>query len=277
MQAVVHLFSGLYDLPNDHDLRYRHVIQSLMKLIGAKVGVAGIVSDFLLDRQFKLVAAVTIGWESEGERRAFQAYYQNAPKHPMQSLAGRFDKEIILTRSRRQIVDDRRWYTSPHVMEFSRLAGIDHGLYSNFRLPRPGWIGALGLHRAWGDNRPFTQRERTIVQLIHAELGQLHQTHPAFLRPVATQGAMTERMRNVLECLLEGNSEKEVAARLQISRHTVHTYVVLLYRHLEVHTRGELLSRCLSHAPKPPPAAPLRGAQKKSRGLESPAPAFASL
>ena len=41
---------------------------------------------------------------------------------------------------------------------------------------------------------------------------------------------------------MNGDSEKQVAARLGLSRHTVHIYVKHLYKHFGVNSRGELLS-----------------------------------
>jgi DNA-binding CsgD family transcriptional regulator len=61
--------------------------------------------------------------------------------------------------------------------------------------------------------------------------------------------ALPKRLRAVLDCLLEGDSEKEVAGRLTLSRHTVHQYVKMLYRELEVSSRAELMARCLNPTP----------------------------
>ena len=55
--------------------------------------------------------------------------------------------------------------------------------------------------------------------------------------------ALSPRMRQTLERLLAGDSEKEIAARLGVSRHTVHVYVKTLYRKFDVCSRGELLAR----------------------------------
>ena len=53
------------------------------------------------------------------------------------------------------------------------------------------------------------------------------------------------RTRQVLDQLLQGKSEKEVAKSLGLSVHTVHVHVKTLYKRLGVSSRGELLSRCL--------------------------------
>ena len=60
------------------------------------------------------------------------------------------------------------------------------------------------------------------------------------------------RVRRVLQCLLEGLSEKEAARALQLTPHTVHSYVKILYRQLGVRSRAQLLARCLGRAPLTP-------------------------
>lgn len=51
------------------------------------------------------------------------------------------------------------------------------------------------------------------------------------------------RLLRVLDRLLEGDSEKEIAVRLQLSPHTIHEYAKQLYRRLEVRIRAELMAR----------------------------------
>ena len=51
------------------------------------------------------------------------------------------------------------------------------------------------------------------------------------------------RLRQTLGRLLAGDSEKQIALHLGVSPHTVHVYVKRLYRHYDVCSRGELLSR----------------------------------
>jgi len=54
---------------------------------------------------------------------------------------------------------------------------------------------------------------------------------------------MAPRLRQTLELLLAGDSEKQIARKLAISPHTVHAYVKSLYRKFNVSSRGELLAR----------------------------------
>ena len=50
------------------------------------------------------------------------------------------------------------------------------------------------------------------------------------------------RLREILGLLLAGDGEKQIAAKLKLSRHTVHQYVKAIYKHFEVSSRGELLA-----------------------------------
>jgi DNA-binding CsgD family transcriptional regulator len=63
--------------------------------------------------------------------------------------------------------------------------------------------------------------------------------------PDATPLRLPRHLRSTLSCLLEGASEKEAAAHLGLSRHTVHGYISALYRHFRVKSRAELLVLCL--------------------------------
>jgi len=61
--------------------------------------------------------------------------------------------------------------------------------------------------------------------------------------PEATRLAMSRRLWQTLDHLLDGCSEKEVALSLDISCHTVHSYVKRLYSLFGVETRAELMAR----------------------------------
>lgn len=58
---------------------------------------------------------------------------------------------------------------------------------------------------------------------------------------------LSAAQREVLDLLLEGLSEKQIAVQLDNSHHTVHNHVREIYRLLQVHSRPELLARFLPH------------------------------
>ena len=62
-------------------------------------------------------------------------------------------------------------------------------------------------------------------------------------RPIDPGEPLSPRQRQTLELLLAGNAEKQIAGRLNISRHTVHVYVKSLYKRFDVNSRSELLAK----------------------------------
>jgi len=73
----------------------------------------------------------------------------------------------------------------------------------------------------------------------------LAQVAPKKLSSDLTKG-LSPRMRDTLQLLLSGDSEKEVAGKLGLSQHTVHIHVKNLYKRLGVCSRGELMAKCLA-------------------------------
>lgn len=61
--------------------------------------------------------------------------------------------------------------------------------------------------------------------------------------PSREEYLLSERERQVLEGLVQGQTEKQVAAALSLSPATVRTYVVRLYEKLRVANKAELLAR----------------------------------
>ena len=59
---------------------------------------------------------------------------------------------------------------------------------------------------------------------------------------------LSPRLQQTLDRLLLGDSEKQIAITLQLSKNTVHVYVKSLYKQFGVNSRGELLARFI-HGP----------------------------
>jgi DNA-binding CsgD family transcriptional regulator len=144
------------------------------------------------------------------------------------------------TITRPQILCDRDWYASEHVQERRRRADLDAFILSQYHVPGCGWH-TFGIHRAWRD-KPFREHERWFVELLHGELAELWTRHGVTGGP-RIRAQLSPQLRRVFERLCQGLSEKEVAAAMSLSQHTVHDYVKELYRRLGVRGRGELLER----------------------------------
>ncbi|WP_168219080.1 response regulator transcription factor [Limnoglobus roseus] len=79
--------------------------------------------------------------------------------------------------------------------------------------------------------------------MLHEEIAALFDTRLHLSDDPIWQG-LTPRLRDVLMALRSGDSEKQIALRLGLSRHTVHEYVGALYRRFGVSSRPELMKVC---------------------------------
>lgn len=59
----------------------------------------------------------------------------------------------------------------------------------------------------------------------------------------STRQLLSAAQCRVFDLLVEGLAEKQIARKLDLSRHTVHNHVRDIYRTLSVHSRAELLAR----------------------------------
>lgn len=224
--------------------RFQHLVESLGRALGhihtgvwyrrVPTDVSEVPGPMLFFRQSGL---------SESQRADFHALFISNPDartDPLLAAARRsFTSGRPFTYQRQEFVADRDWYVSPYVDGFRRPVGFDHTLTAAVRT-NGDLVFGVGCWQEWGA-RDFDGRER---QFLHAVLGRLgwlaHQ-----LRDVATTPTLSPRERDVMERLLRGLSEKQIAAELGIGPRTVHEYVTSLYRKCGVHSVRELLAQSI--------------------------------
>jgi len=97
------------------------------------------------------------------------------------------------------------------------------------------------LTRRRGDAR-FPARSARVLELFVRELAAIP---PTRLAPMsgASLFDLPPRQRDVLTAMAQGDNEKQIAARLGITRNTVHEHVRRLFERYGVASRGELLVR----------------------------------
>ncbi len=132
---------------------------------------------------------------------------------------------------------------------YLKPGGVDDRIISFSELPAAPWrspraINGITLHRAVGEPA-FEPRDVGMVHLFHYELAPLLGTALALLEK-PDQRPLPRRMQQVLDGLLTGETEKQLAERLGRSPHTVHTHVKRLYRRFGVASRAELLMQFVS-------------------------------
>lgn len=90
---------------------------------------------------------------------------------------------------------------------------------------------------------PFADSDLRLLAILGEERRWLL---PPLAAPRAGVESLSPRRREVLDLLLGGLDEREIARRLELSPHTIHECVVYLYRRFGVRSRGELLARFIS-------------------------------
>jgi DNA-binding CsgD family transcriptional regulator len=219
------------------------MFEGLAMLFGAVQAAGGEVIWDRPGRSMQPVAAYSVSAD-QGADDAFRAYNRSVAwaGDPIHQAINKLPGKLI-TRTRRQVVADADWYRSITFDEYFRAGGLDHQLVSVFQVSDDGAASVIALNRTLGDP-DFSPREIRWLNLFHAELGRLI-GGPLVGATDPTVAQLSPRLRETLACLLEGDSEKQVAARLGLSNATVHQYVTALYRHFDVQSRAQLLAHVI--------------------------------
>jgi DNA-binding CsgD family transcriptional regulator len=158
-------------------------------------------------------------------------------------------RDRAVTHTRRQIVPDHVYHRSPVFGRYFQPGNVGPRLASIFPTPGSDTISLLHLHRP-PQARDFSSRERGLLEFFHGEIGAL--VGRALISAAEpTPESLSPRLRQTLACLVKGDTEKQVAARLGLSGATLHEYVTALYRRFGVNSRGQLLAHVLKRVARP--------------------------
>jgi DNA-binding NarL/FixJ family response regulator len=231
------------DLGKDPALWHQRMLEGLCRLVGAPVAVGGEGRWKRPQLPAEVISAFDAGLDSRGHD-LYMAYQRElGPKgdpifHAMRRLRGRH-----VVRSRRQLVSDVAWYGSAAWNDYRRPIHIDDQLTSVYQVCDSDAVSVIALHRQAGE-RALSPRQQQLLGFFHGELGRLIRrslVSAAEPRP----DTLAPRLRQTLACLLEGDSEKQVAWRLDLSQATTHEYVTALYRHFGVQSRAQLMAHAI--------------------------------
>ena len=196
----------------------------------------------------QMISCTEVGWLDDRSQKHFDRWRRDQGK--MIGLDRAMENVARLGSwpfARPDLVEDRRWYGSECYNDYMSLADCDHFIASIRIGRRPGSIDMLAVMRPVGE-RSFTRREIRLVGWLHDSIAELVGTRLVVESQKGTHG-LSPRCRETLELLLRGDSEKQIASRLCLSRHTVHEYVTAVYRHFEVSSRAELMAYFIRRRP----------------------------
>jgi DNA-binding CsgD family transcriptional regulator len=237
VQAMLRLVAETAELWYDPNLQRRYTVESLCRLLPAKAGVCFTFGDILMGGEGSCGSMVQCGLD-ESQERLIKAYLATGiPADPALPKLADITAPVVVAR-RSELVPDKIWYASPYYTDLRDPLGLDDTLYAKITVP--GKVIGLSLLRAKGDE-PFTERQSQLVDLCLSQMAWPFQPDDKLTDP--RLASLQPRLRKVMQHLLDGDGEKQVAAKLGLSRHTVHEYVKMIYQQLGVSSRSELLSQ----------------------------------
>jgi DNA-binding CsgD family transcriptional regulator len=232
------------DLGTEPGLWQTRVCHAFSELFGAPSdGGEGVIGP---DGTTTAVSVVTYGYEPH-VRDLFAEYHRNGAIRD-DAFYTRLASEPgpLTTSSRSELVPDDLYFGSAVFERYMEPMDVHHRLLSVRHGEAWGNVSVFHLYRQPRE-RDFSARELQIVDFLHAELGHLMgRTLVSAAEP--NPNALPPRLRQTLVCLIEGDSEKEIAARLGLSPLTAHQYVTALYRRFGVRSRAQLLAFILKRA-----------------------------
>lgn len=228
--------------------RKQTLLAALCETFRARIGVVAEIDEPGLDGSpGRYRSLVDHGWDSPAQYRDFQARLERVgPNGPIaQRIFAR--PEPAFTHRREDLVPDGEWYECAYVNEVQKPVGLDGLMTLHRRLPAaphrgmPATSVAVGLHRPPGD-AAFTLRDVRLFAHLNEALEQIY-PRVLFDGDEHVWRALTPRLRQTLEMILAGRSDKSIAESMQISRHTAHDYTRDLLRRFNVNSRTALMAK----------------------------------
>jgi DNA-binding CsgD family transcriptional regulator len=238
------------DLGADVDAWRQLLLNELRALVNAQVVISSEIEHFGKssdEEATRYLGTHRDGWISNEAEDRWREYAQSIPveRTPEYPYLSKFSGETMVL-SRDQIWGRETWYRSHTFNEIHRECGIDDYIISVCPTSLPDRCTTLWLHKGVG-SRDFTKRERALVALLHLIVNKEIGTYLAAAEePRLSQ--LTKRRIEVLERLLAGDSEKQIAFHFDVARATIHDHVLAIYRHFGVSSRGELLAQFIGRA-----------------------------
>jgi DNA-binding CsgD family transcriptional regulator len=235
--ALLHIAGEAAELPRRAVERRMHVLDRLAALCGADKGVYAQFDRSGPGQTWDIRPADTLFHQTPlSELRKVDFFYvERRPRDPVMDRMS-LDPAKVVVVTPYDYFEATVWERSEHYNEVRRPSQIEAQLYSHFRCG--AFTHGIGLHRR--SRHAFERRELQLITLFLQKAGTLIASPPSLREERISK--LPPRLRPVLQSFLTGDSEKEAAARLGLTLHTVHTYAKQLYRLLGVSSRAELMA-----------------------------------
>ncbi len=245
-RRIQHLVGECRELGVGVEAWQLHLLAGLSDLTGGLLGFCGELADFR-GTQLKFLGMTDRGWAFDSDRAQYLAglaYFLQEPgaastlaAYKRGSIA---EDGVCLAKS--DLFTAREWVSTPDYELVLRPIRVKDVLWCIRTIPGADDEASIGLvlHRHLGE-RGFGAWDKAVVSETLEALAPLVGGPLArFADP--SVAALAPRVRAVLRCLLEGDSDKQIAARLRLSPHTVNQYTKAIYRHFRARGRTDLMA-----------------------------------
>jgi DNA-binding CsgD family transcriptional regulator len=224
LRDLFRLIGELREIGSDPQRWRRHLVRRLRRQLSAEIVVSSEIHFRQLPQTGRM-QVIDIGWGCDADKHTWRIETEREDESPQAYWlkAGQPTDSLVPVKPARP------------------LYGGSCFILSQVWLPHAGAVDQLGLHRTAGD-KPFSSGEHRLVRLFHVELGRLWR-RDALRKAKDPSAALPPRLTQTLAALLDGDSEKQIALKLELSPHTIHNYVKALHQRFEVNSRGELLAK----------------------------------
>jgi DNA-binding CsgD family transcriptional regulator len=254
MRTVMQSVFGCRELWADPSAWQAHLMQRACALAGTRVGLYFEMADHADKFANRVLSANDIGWESASERRTVVEALSQRPLRYSPLWAAFADRLPAhrntftgLTARQGRVIVAADWWSSEMYDRHVRPTRLGEALLSAVWVPRLQSWNAWSLVTDRGDAAPSPRNER-LVRLLHHQLAPFIGTELATWRD-RNASDLSDTRRRVLQALLDGHSEPDIARQAYRSRSAVHEHVSAIYRHFGVGSRGELAAYFLRRRP----------------------------
>ena len=255
ISRVVRLVQEVCDRWDDPRVWREYFLHGACTLLGGHAGM--ILADYGGTEQCfgRLMPVAVVGLPEAARRQLIRphvAEWENRPRVEapgMQRVLDDLARQGWITASRDELTDEATYRASADYLKVRQPLDLDDLILSIRFVDVPTRAEAINIDRPHGA-QPFGPREVSLLKILHDEIAPLIGVRLATEEHLSRDG-LSKRLRETLSLLLEGRSEKEVAAALHLGSRTVHDYVTALYQHFRVSSRAELLAYFIRRQPLP--------------------------
>jgi DNA-binding CsgD family transcriptional regulator len=221
--------------------RRRHLVSAVGRLIDATFVATVVSSDFRPGGRGQLSDVDAYGLDGTSTDVLTVLAQEGSSYHPaLKRSMNQDDYREPLVWKRRERASDRVWFHDAYVNDYVVRRHLGDGIFGGARLPS-GLLFGVGAMREEHDP-DFGDEEAALLEGYAAGARRLWHERD---RAAELGRTLPPRLRSLLSLMLSGKSEKEIAAELDLTWATVHTYARQLYRALGVGSRAQLMSRAL--------------------------------